>query len=174
MGGSFSRQMNSSRLLKIFCVSHQIYFFKNDSDLGKCNILKHNIKLTVHQPFKERYRHIPCHVFVKGTKHLQEMVETGAIRKCYSPYASSVVLARKKDGELRFCIDLRNVNCRTIKDGYSLPRIEDTVDCLHGAVWFSTLDLKSDYWQVELEEETKPVTAFTVMPVRFWECKHIF
>ena len=76
-------------------------------------------------------------------------------------------------GGLRFCIDLRKLNNRTVKDGYSLPRIEDTLDCLHGAVWFSTLDLKSGYWQVELEEEAKPLTAFTVGPLGFWECEHM-
>ena len=82
-----------------------------------------------------------------------------------------MVLVRKKDGGLRFCIDLRKLNNRTIKDGYSLLRIEDTLDCLHGAVWFSTLDLKSGYWQVELEEEAKPLTAFTIGPLGFWECE---
>ena len=97
------------------------------------------------------------------------MIEVGAIRKSFSPWASAVVLVRKKDGGLRFCIDLRKLNNRTIKDGYSLPRIEDTLDCLHGAVWFSTLDLKSGYWQVELEEEAKPLTAFTMGPLGFWE-----
>ena len=61
-------------------------------------------------------------------KHLQEMVEVGPIRKSFSPWASAVVLVRKKDGGLRFCIDLRKLNNRTIKDGYSLPRIEDTLD----------------------------------------------
>ena len=77
----------------------------------------------------------------------------------------------KKDGGLRFCIDLRKLNNRTIKDRYSLPRIEDTLDCLHHAVWFSTLNLKSGYWQVELEEEAKPLTAFTMGPLGFWECE---
>ena len=63
------------------------------------------------------------------------------------------------------------LNSRTIKDGYSLSRIEDTLDCLHGAVWFSTLDLKSEYWQVKLEEEAKSLTAFTMGPLAFWECE---
>ena len=65
----------------------------------------------------------------------------GAIRKGFSPWASAVVLVRKKDGGLRLCIDLRKLNNRTVKNGYSLARIEDTLDCLHGTVWFSTLDL---------------------------------
>ena len=146
-------------------------FAKTDLDLGKCNIIKHAIKITDPQPLKERYRRIPPHLFDEVKKHLQEMIEVGAIKKSFRPWTSAVVLVRKKDGGWRFCIDLRKLNNRTIKDGYSLPRIEDTLDCLHGAVWFSTLDLKSGYWQVELEEEAKPLTAFTMGPLGFWECE---
>ena len=142
-------------------------FAKSDLDLGKCNIIKYAIKFTDPQPFKEYYRRIPPHLYEEVKAHLQEMVEVGAIRRSFSPWASAVVLVRKKDGGLRFCIDLRKLNNRTVKDGYSLPRIEDTLDCLHGAVWFSTLDLKSGYWQVELEEEAKPLTAFAVGPLGF-------
>ena len=142
-------------------------FAKTDLDLGKCNVIKHAIKITDPQPFKECYRRIPPHLYEEVKAHLQEMVEVGAIRKSFSPWACAVVLVRKKDGGLRFCIDLRKLYNRTVKDGYSLPRIEDTLDCLHGAVWFSTLDLKSGYWQVELEEEAKPLTALTVGPIGF-------
>ena len=75
----------------------------------------------------------------------------------------------KKDGGLRFSINLCKLNKRTVKDGYSLLRIEDTLDCLHGAVWFSTLDLQSRYWQVDLEEEDNPLTAFTMGSLDLWE-----
>ena len=98
------------------------------------------------------------------------MLEIGAIRKSQSPWASAVVLVRKKDGALRFCIDLRKLNARTIKDAQTLPRIEDSLDSLSGAVIFSSLDLKSGYWQVELDEESIPYTAFTVGPLGFYEC----
>ena len=64
---------------------------------------------------------------------------------------------------------MHKLNNRTVKDGYSLPHIEGILDCLHAAVWFSTLDLKSGYWQVELEEEAKPLTALTIGPLGFWE-----
>ena len=148
-------------------------FSKDDLDLGKYNILKHDIKITDPQPFKERYRRIPPHLYEEVKAHLQEMVEMGTIRRSFSPWASAVVLVRKKDGGLRFCIDLCKLNNRTVKDGYSLPHIEDTLDCLHGAVWFSTLDLKSGYWQMELEEDAKPLTAFTMDPLGFWECEHM-
>ena len=62
------------------------------------------------------------------------------------------------------------MNARTIKDTFSLPRIDETLDCLNGAEWFSSLDLKSGYWQVEMEEDSKAFTAFTVGPLSFYEC----
>ena len=83
------------------------------------------------------------------------------------------MLVRKKDGSLRFCIDLRRLNARTIKDAYSLPRIDETLDCLGGAAIFTSLDLKSGYWQVEMDEESKPFTAFTVGPLGFYECERM-
>ena len=101
------------------------------------------------------------------------MLEIGAINESKSPWASAVVLVRKKDGSLRFCIDLRKLNARTIKDAYSLPRIEETLDCLNGAQWFTSLDLKLGYWQVELDEESKALTAFTVGPLGFYQCEHM-
>ena len=101
------------------------------------------------------------------------MEEVGAIRKFNSPWASSIVLVKKKDGNLRFCIDLRKLNARTVKDAYALPRIEETLDYLAGSKWFSALDLKSGYWQVELDEESKPLTAFTLGPLGFYECERM-
>ena len=81
------------------------------------------------------------------------MLDLGVIQRSESPFASNVVLVRKKDQSLRFCIDLRKLNNRTIKDSYSLPRIEETLGTLYGAKWFSTLDLNSAYCQVEITEE---------------------
>ena len=122
------------------------------------------------KPFKECYRRIPPEEFEEVRKHLEEMVNIGAIRKSQSHWASAIVLVRKKDGTLRFCIDLRKLNERMVKDAYSLPRIEESLDCLNGAQIFSSVDLKSGYWQVELTEESKALTAFTVDPLGFYEC----
>ena len=82
-------------------------------------------------------------------------------------------LLGRKMGDLGSVFDLRKLNSRKVKDGYALPRIDDILDCLHGAKWFSTLDLKSGYWQVELEEEAKPLTAFTMGPLGVWECERM-
>ena len=83
------------------------------------------------------------------------MLEIGAIRKSNSPWASVVVLVRKKDGLLRFCIDLHQLNSCTVKDAYSLPRTDEILDCLGGSIIFTSLDLKSGYWQVEMDEMSK-------------------
>ena len=71
---------------------------------------------------------------------------------------------------MQFCIDLRKLNNQTIKDAQSLPRIEDSLDCLNGAAIFTSLDLQSGYWQVEMTEDSKPLTTFTVGPLGFYEC----
>ena len=98
------------------------------------------------------------------------MLKMGAIRKSNSPWASAVVLVRKKDGSLHFCIDLRKLNERTIKDAYALPQIEDSLDSLSGSCIFMSIDLKAGYWQVEMDEDSIPFTAFTVGPLSFYEC----
>ena len=137
--------------------------------MGHTSLVKHKIKLDNCTPFKERYRHIPPNLFEEVKNHLKEMLQFGAIRHSNSPWVSAVVLVRKKDGSLRFCIDLRRLNARMIKDAYSLPHINETLDCLGGAIIFTSLDLKSGYWQVEMDEESKALTVFTVGPLGFYE-----
>ena len=147
------------------------FLFAMDSlDLGRTDMVKHHIDLTDYTPIKDRYRRIPPHQYKEVRKHLKEMLDIGAIRRSNSPWASPVILVRKKDGSLRFCIDLRKLNARTVKDAYSLPCIEDALDTLNGTCIFTSLDLKSGYWQVELDEDSIPLTAFTIGPLGFYEC----
>ena len=98
------------------------------------------------------------------------MVEIGVICKSRSPWTSAVVVVRKKTGELRFCIDLHKLNAHTTKDAQTLPQIEDSLDSLNEAIIFTSLDLKSGYWQVELDKDSIPYMAFTVGPLGFYEC----
>ena len=101
--------------------------------------------------------------------HQKEMLEIGAIQPSHSPWASLVILIQMKNSKLQCCIDLRKFNACTIKDSYNLSRIKDTLDNLTGAVWFTALDLKSGYWKVEMDEASKPLTAFTVGLLGFYK-----
>jgi hypothetical protein len=144
-------------------------FSKNDLDIGLTSVVKHNIRIDDEQPFKQRHRKIPPAMYKEVRLHLKELLEAGVIRKSHSPWASNIVLVRKKDQSLRLCVDYRQLNKRTIKDAYALPRIEDILEGLGGAKYFSVLDMKSGYYQVEIAEECKPMTAFTVGPLGFYE-----
>jgi hypothetical protein len=103
-------------------------FSKNSSDLGKTNLVEHRIVLEDEKPFKQPYRKIPPGMYDEVRRHVKEMLDSGVIRESDSPYSSNVVLVRKKDGSLRFCIDYRVLNSKTRKDAYMLPRFDDVVD----------------------------------------------
>jgi hypothetical protein len=94
------------------------------------------------------------------TNEITDMLRMGVIRPSNSPWASPVSLVKKKDGTNRFCIDFRKVNNIVVQDAFPLPRIPDLIDALHGAKVFSTLDLAKGYWQIPLDEKSKPITAF--------------
>ena len=116
---------------------------------------------------------IPPAMYEEVRQHLKEMVECGAITESQSPYCSNVVLVRKKDNSLRFCIDFRQLNKRTVKDSYTLPRVDDLLDSLVNTKYYSKLDLRSGYYQVEIAEEDREKTAFSVGPFGFYECKRM-
>ena len=104
---------------------------------------------------------------------VQQMLANNVIRPSNSPWASPVVMVRKKDGSLRFCVDFRQLNAATVKDAHPLPRIDDLLDTLHGARWFSTLDLKSGYWQVPITESDKAKTAFRTSSGQLYEFNQV-
>jgi transposase InsO family protein len=91
---------------------------------------------------------------------IKMMLEQGIIRPSQSPWSSPVVLVKKKDGATRFCVDYRKLNDVTVKDRHPLPRIQEYLEALRGARYFTTLDAASGYWQIPMDEESIPKTAF--------------
>lgn len=135
-------------------------FSAHEGDLGCTNLISHDIPLLDDIPIRQRYRRIPPSEYEAVKMHINQLLEAQVIRESSSPYASPIVLVRKKDGSLRMCVDYRLLNAKTRKDAFPLPRIEESLDALAGAQWFSTLDLASGYNQVPVSEKDKPKTAF--------------
>ena len=96
--------------------------------------------------------------------YLQQLLDMNIIRPSHSPWASNVVLVKKKDNSLRMCVDYRMLKKNSKKDSYALPRIDELLDCLSGNRFFSVIDMKSGYHQVEIYEGHKERTAFSVGP----------
>ena len=104
-------------------------------------------------------------------EHLKLMLDAGVIRPNNSPWCNAVVLVRKKDGSLRFCIDFRKLNSLTVKDSHPLPRICEMLESLAGAAHYSTFDMNSGFWQVPMSPESKQYTAFTLGSMGLYECE---
>ena len=139
---------------------HADVLASSTTDLGRTSMLRHHIDTGSSPPVRQQVRRVSPHRREEVKHLLSQMLEHDVIEPSSSPWASPVVLVRKKDGSTRFCIDYRKLNQVTRKDAYPLPRIDMTLDALHGSQWFSTLDLVSEYWQVELEEADREKTAF--------------
>ena len=98
------------------------------------------------------------------------MLESGAIRPSQSVWCNAVVLVRKNDGGLHFCIDFCHLNTHMEKDSYPLPQIQEALESLVGAGHFSCLDLKLGFWQIKMEEASKQYMTFTVGNLGFSKC----
>jgi len=100
-------------------------------------------------------------------EQVEELLKKGLIQKSSSPYAAPIVLVKKKDGTLRFCIDYRRLNSQTIADKYPFPRIDDILERVSTGKIFSCFDLLSGYWQIPMEEEDRHKTAFVTQDGHF-------
>ena len=149
------------RVLKRLVTDYSDIFSKNDEDIGKTKLLKHHINTGDAAPIRQRPRRIPLRLREEVEEQKNKMLREGIIEESSSPWCSPIVLAKKKDGSFRFCVDLRAVNGVTQSLPHPLPRVDDALDSLAGAKFFSTLDMASGYWQVDLADEDKEKTAFT-------------
>ncbi|GFV72311.1 hypothetical protein TNCV_637731 [Trichonephila clavipes] len=145
-------------------------FTKTDKSTAAKTNVKHRIFTGDHAPINQRaYRVSPTERRIFH-EEVQKMLDEGIVQPSESPWSSPVVLVRKKDGSWRFCVDYRKLNSVTKKDVYPPPRIDDTLDCLKGAKFFSSMDLRSGYWQIEIDEADREKTAF-ITPEGLYEFK---
>ena len=146
--------------VEVLLKQHAEVFASRSQPFGRTDLVTHSISTEVTQPIKQPVRRPPFHLRDEAQKEVTKMLDQGVIEPSESPWASPVVLVRKKDGSLRYCIDYRRLNSVTIKDSYPLPRIDESLDSLSEAKYFSTLDLASGYWQIGLDEDAKKKSAF--------------
>ena len=143
------------------CVLEQHEAFAiEDKERGETNLTQFQIDTGNALPKKQPLQRTPFAVRQEVARQLKDMQQTGVIQPSNSPWASPIVLARKKDGSLRFCVDYRHLNSVTKADTFPLPRIDDLLDQLGKCKYFSTLDMAAGYWQIPDHLESREKTAF--------------
>ena len=133
---------------------------KDSNDLGSTDLVYHKINTGDAVPIKQAPRRVPIHLRETVNKEISKMEKQGIIKHSISPWASPIVLVKKPDGSIRFCVDYRKLNDVTKKDAYPLPKIDDILDSFNGAEYYSTLDMTSGYWQVQVDPSDREKTAF--------------
>ena len=139
---------------------NQAVFSLYDGDLGYCDHLKHSIPTTTERPVYLPHRQIPIQLQSDVRKCLDAWLKARIIRPSKSPYASQVVIVRKKTREILLCVDFRKLNAISIRDSFPLPRIEEALQAVQAAMWFTSFDLAQGYLQMAMEEEDMKKTAF--------------
>ncbi|MCG7868284.1 MAG: hypothetical protein JAY74_18205 [Candidatus Thiodiazotropha taylori] len=158
-----TENLSSEQALQVkeLLLKHKDVFAKDKTDLGRTNVVKHTINTGDAAPVKQNPRRLPLSKRELVKDEVSKMLQQGIIEPSQSAWSSPIVLVQKKDGSTRFCVDYRKLNNLTLKD--PLPRIDESLDTLRGAKWFSTLDLQSGYFQVEMDPKDAEKTAFTTI-----------
>ena len=130
--------------------------------LTKTSIMTHSIDTGDAKSFRCRQYPFSPALMRQLNVELDNMLKDGIISPCSSPWSSPVLMVKKKTGDYRFCFDGRKLNEVTVQDSYPLPRIEQLLSKLSHSKFLSSIDLKSAYWQIGLDEQSKPKTAFVI------------
>ncbi|KAK0425660.1 hypothetical protein QR680_009307 [Steinernema hermaphroditum] len=136
-------------------------FAISDSELAQTDLVTHKIDTESNAPIKGKARQIPYPMKEKVMEMVQQYLRQGIIRRSHSPWASPLVLVRKKDGSIRMCVDYRKLNAVTVKDAYPTPHIYNLLSSFHNRRVFTTFDLHSGYWQIRMEADSIEKTAFS-------------
>ncbi|MCP4465004.1 MAG: hypothetical protein GY819_19605, partial [Planctomycetaceae bacterium] len=146
-------------------------FSQDPTDIGRARVCEYTIDLTEGaKEFREAPRRMTPERHLKADQQVQILLEMGLIEPSRSSFASGIVMVKKPNGEDRFCVDYRKLNDITQKDAFPLPNITDTIDSIGNAKYFSSMDMGSAFWQIPIEEKSRPYTAF-VVPGGFYQWK---
>ena len=149
------------KLLRNFLIQHKEAFSLH-GELGRYDGKLFKIDTGDAAPIRCMPRPVPHHKKVEIDKQIDDMLQKGLIQPTNSEWASPILMVKKKDGTLRFCIDYRRLNDITKHDSFPLPNINDCLASLgESCGYFSSLDLASGYWQMGMEEEAQEKAAFT-------------
>jgi hypothetical protein len=143
-----------------FIKSYAHVFSSSNTDLGRNRLLPHRINTGDRSPVRQPLRRQPYAQVAEIERNVQDMLGAKLIEPTTSPWSSNVLLVKKRDGTMRFCVDYRKLNERTVKESYPLPRLDSCLESLGGNKIFSTLDLRAGYWQTELDPNDAEKTAF--------------
>lgn len=146
-----------------FMKSYKRAFFRTSIN-GEIETAPHRINTGNHPPVRQPLRRHPYALLPEIERNFTELLAAKIIEPAQSCWNSNVLLIRKKDGSMRFCVYYRKLNSLTSKLSYPLPRIDRCLESLVGAQYFSTLNLSCGYWQTEIAEEDRDKTAFTIRP----------
>ena len=149
----------SSQLSILLAEYHDIFSLEDD-ERGETDLVEFKIDTGDACPKRQAVRRVPFAARKEIADQLERMQRNGVVKPSESPWGSPVVLVRKRDGSLRFCVDYRQLNSVTKPDLFPLPRINDLLDQLGKSKYFSTLDLKSGYWQIKVNADSQEKTAF--------------
>ena len=152
-------QQDKNKLFSLLCEYHDV-FVPEEGERGETGLVQMKIDTGDAIPKRQPVRCTPFAARQEIATQLKQMQDQNVIYPSDSPWASPVVLVRKKDGSLCFCIDYRSLNSVTKSDTFPLPRIDDLLDQLGKAKYFSTLDLAAGYWQVQLHPDSRAKSAF--------------
>ena len=163
--------MNAVAARELVLAYHDVFTLESN-ELGCTSAIEHEIRSENSEPFKEQFQRIPPPSLEELHASLRDMLEVGVIRPSQSPWCNMVVLVRKKDGTLRFCVDFRHLNTWMKKDSYPLPHIQEALESMAGSAHFLSMDFKSGFWQIKMVSESQQYTAFMVGNLGFYEHPH--
>jgi len=143
-----------------FIRSRSSVFSRSEYDIGRTRIIPHRIDTGDNTPHFEQLRRHPTTQLPMIDEHVEHMLAHDVIEPAASPWSSNVVMVRKQDGSMRFCVNYRKVNELLKKDKFPLPKIDTCLDTLNGCQYYSSCDLRWGYWQTEIDERDRYKTAF--------------